>query len=423
MATLLSTGTPSVASLLIEKVRKVVEDGIEKKTTSFDRMEKKPPLSTNSLGFRMPIQVEDNASEEWRGDESFDFAPVDAPVWKNLVITYTRVNKSVGFSGDVQDLDKDPDKITGMIGLAVAKSTKKLKKSYNRMFFGDGSGEIGRYLSGTGTTSIVLTSASGNFFGARKMDKRARIQFYDSTLATARNGGQIFTVQSVDRALKTIVLDAAPTLSANDVVVFANSVSNAFNGLGNIIANSGTIHGLSRTTYPSLNSTVLAAGGASLSQSLLDSMINQETYKTGEDGVSGDSRMIIWSPVQKQAYLNLGYDLKQFVQPGAQKLDLGFDGVTHGNNPTDVDVDSPDDTIWMPDFNYINRFEILPTQPKISNGGGIFFQRNASSGQGHADAVNTYIVGKLQLASWNPAFAGCKMTGLSVASGVNPHQA
>lgn len=421
MATLLSTGTPSVASLLIEKVRKVVEDGIEKKTTSFDRMEKKPPLSTNSLGFRMPIQVEDNASEEWHSDEGFDYAPVDSPVWKNLVITYTRVSKSVGFTGDVADLDKDPDKITGMIGLATAKSTIKLKKSFNRMFFGDGSGEIGRYLSGTGTTSIVLTSTTGNYFGARKIDKRARIQFYDSTLATARNGGQIFTVVSVDRANKTMVLDAAPTLSANDVVVFANSVSATFNGLGNIIGNTGSIHGLSRTTYPSLNASVLAAGGASQSQSLLDSMINQETYKTGEDGVTGQSKQIIWSPVQKQGYLNLGYDLKQFVQPGAQKLDLGFDGVTHANNPTSVDVDCPDDSVFMPDFDYINRFELLPTQPRKSQDGGILFQRNAASGTGHSDNMNIYIVGKLQIGSWNPAMAGTKETGLSVATGVSPH--
>lgn len=419
MATLLSTGTPSVASLLIEKVRKVVEDGIEKKTMTFDRMEKKPPLSTNSLGFRMPIQVEDNASEEWRSDEGFDFAPVDSPVWKNLVITYTRVNKSVGFTGDVADLDKDPDKITGMIGLAVAKSTKKLKKSYNRMFFGDGSGEIGRYLSGTGTTSIVLTSTSGNYFGARKMDKRARIQFYDSTLATARNGGQIFTIQSVDRALKTIVLDAAPTLSANDVVVFANSVSASFNGLSNIINNTGTIHGLSRTTYPALNASVLAAGGAAQSQSLLDSMINQMTYKTGEDGNMATNAPLIWGPVQKQGYLNLGYDLKQFVN--TQKLDLGFDGVTHSNHPEAVDVDCPDDSVFMPDFDYINRFEILPTQPKKSQDGGILWQRNASSGQGHSDNLNVYIVGKLQVGSWNPALAGTKETGLSISTGVSPH--
>ncbi len=423
MATLLSTGTPSVASLLIEKVRKVVEDGIEKKTTSFDRMEKKPPLSTNSLGFRMPIQVLDNASEEWRSDEGFDFAPVDSPTWKNLVITYTRVNKSVGLTGDVSDLDKDPDKITGMIGLAVAKSTKKLKKSYNRMFFGDGSGEIARYLSGTGTINIVLTSTSGNFFGARKVDPNARVQWYDSTLVTARNAGQIFTVSSSTRNTKTIVLDSAPTLSASDVLVFANSVNASFNGLSNIINNSGNIHGLSRTTWPALNAAVKTAGGANLSQSLFDSMINQETYKTGEDGVIGQNKQVIWSPVQKQGYLNLGYELKQFVQPGAQKLDLGFDGVTASGNPTSVDIDCPDDTIFMPDFDYINRFELLPTQPKKSQDGGILWQRNAQSGTGHSDNLNVYIVGKLQIGSWNPAMAGTKMTGLGISTGVDPHLA
>ncbi len=401
--------TSGIASLLIEKVQKIVEDGIEKKDVTFSRVEKGSALSTNSLGVRMPVMVEDNASEEWRSSEGADFAPSDAEVYKNLVVTYTRVYKTCEFTADVATLDKDPDKIVGIIANSVAKGTMKLKKSFNRMFFGDGSASIGFYSSGTGTTSIVLLAP----YGARKIDKRQRIQFYDSTLATVRNGGQIFTVQSVDKANRTIVLDAAPTLSASDVVVPANSVSAAFNGLDNLIGNSGSIHGLSRSTYPALNATVLSAASAALSASLLDQLGNTMAYKTGSETQEGLT--MIWSPAQRQAYLNLGYELKQFAgNGGAGKLDLSFDGISHANIPTLTDVDCDDAKVFMVNFNQIKRFQLEPVGPRKAPGSdSILFQRNASSGQGHADGYNVYLAGKMQIGSPNPRNVGAKLTTLS----------
>jgi hypothetical protein len=398
--------TTGIGSLLIEKVQKIVEDGIEKKDVTFSRVEKSPAQSTNSLGVRMPVLVEDNSSEEWRSSEGADFAPSDAEVYKNLTITYTRVYKTAEFTADVAQLDKDPDKIVGIIANSVAKATMKLKKSLNRMFFGDGSGAIGAYSSGTGTTSIVFATP----FGVRKLDKRARIQFYDSTLTTARNSGQIFTVSSLDRANRTAVLDAAPTLSAGDVAVFANSVSASINGLDNIIGNSGSIHGLSRTTYPALNNSVLSASSAALSASLLDQLGNQMAYKTGQEKQEG--MVLIWSPAQRQAYLNLGYELKQFVG-GNQSLDLGFDGITHSGVKTVMDVDCPDDKVFMVNFDQLKRFQLLPVGPQRNEAGTILFQRNASSGQGHADGYNVYLVGKMQIGSANPKMVGSKLTSLS----------
>jgi hypothetical protein len=398
--------TTGIGSLLIEKVQKIVEDGIEKKDVTFSRVEKSPAQSTNSLGVRMPVLVEDNSSEEWRSSEGNDFAPSDAEVYKNLTITYTRVYKTAEFTADVAQLDKDPDKIVGIIANSVAKATMKLKKSLNRMFFGDGSGAIGAYSSGTGTTSIVFATP----FGVRKLDKRARIQFYDSTLTTARNSGQIFTVSSLDRANRTAVLDAAPTLSAGDVAVFANSVSASINGLDNIIGNSGSIHGLSRTTYPALNNSVLSASSAALSASLLDQLGNQMAYKTGQEKQEG--MVLIWSPAQRQAYLNLGYELKQFVG-GNQSLDLGFDGITHSGVKTVMDVDCPDDKVFMVNFDQLKRFQLLPVGPQRNEAGTILFQRNASSGQGHADGYNVYLVGKMQIGAPNPKMVGSKLTSLS----------
>ncbi len=409
MAALNSSG---IASLLIEKVRKIVEDGVEKKDVTFSRVEKSPAQSTNSLGVRLPVLVEDNASEQWKSSEGADFAASDAEVYKNLTVTYKRVYKTAEFTADVAQLDKDPDKIVGIIANSVAKATMKLKKSLNRMFFGDGSGTLGTYSSGSTTTAIVM----GTLFGARKLDKRAKIDWYDSTLVTP-NAGNPFTITAVAKATRVATHGVAPTLSSGDVAVFSGSVSAAINGLGNIINNSGDIHGQPRATYPALNATVVDASSAALSASLLDQLNNTMAYKTGMEKQEG--MVMVWSPAQRQAYLNLGYELKQFMRDAggnaAGMLDLSYDGITHAGIPTITDVDCPDDTVFMVNFDQLKRFQLLPVGPVKNEAGTILFQRNASSGQGHADGYNVYLAGKMDIGAPNPRLVGAKLISLSTS--------
>jgi hypothetical protein len=299
----------------------------------------------------------------------------------------------------------------GIIANSVAKATMKLKKSLNRMFFGDGSGVIAAYSSGSGGTTITFLAP----FGSRKLDKRAQIDFYDSTLATP-NGGNPFTVNSVDRANRQATLGVAPTLTAGDVAVFKGSVSASINGLGNIINNTGSIHGQPRATYPALNATVVDASSAALSASLLDQLNNTMAYKTGMEKQEG--MVMIWSPAQRQAYLNLGYELKQFIrepEAGAGKLDLSFDGISHAGIPTVTDVDCPDDTVFMVNFDQLKRFQLLPVGPVKNEAGTILFQRNASSGQGHADGYNVYLAGKMDIGAPNPRLVGAKLINLATS--------
>jgi hypothetical protein len=250
--------------------------------------------------------------------------------------------------------------------------------------------------------------------------KNGRYQWYDSTLATARNGGYVFTISSVDRANKQAVFDVAPTLSANDVLVVEGSVSAVLNGFGNMIGNSGSIHGQSRATYPGLNCAVIAGGGAPLSASLMGQVENTMAFKTGMEKI-GDGYVYIWSPVQRQAYLNLGYDLKQFVNEKAGNLDAGFDGTTFGNINCMTDVDCPDDSVFCVNLSQFKRFVLTDVQPQKFPGGDIFWPKTASSGQNYADSWIVNLAGKMQLGVPNPKNAGAKTTGLAVNSGASRH--
>jgi hypothetical protein len=64
-------------------------------------------------------------------------------------------------------------------------------------------------------------------------------------------------------------------------------------------------------------------------------------------------------------------------------------------------------------FDQLKRFQLLPVGPQRNEAGTILFQRNASSGQGHADGYNVYLVGKMQIGSANPKMVGSKLTSLS----------
>jgi hypothetical protein len=170
-----------------------------RRKTTFSRFEKIESMDSNQLGVRWPIVVEDNASEVWRSSDGGDFAQSQAlRSIRTLTVTHTRVYKAAEFTADIRQMDAQPEKVTPIIAGAVARANQRLKKSCNQFVFGDGSGEVARYSSGTGTTTITFTSTSGNFFGSSKIMKNGRYQWYDSTLATARNSGYVFTVQSVD---------------------------------------------------------------------------------------------------------------------------------------------------------------------------------------------------------------------------------
>jgi len=409
-------------SLLIEIVRKTLEDGNEKKDNTYSRIEKDTEnLGSNQLGVRLPIVVEDNASEVWRAADGGDFAQSGAEVYKNLTVTHTRVYKAAEFSADIRQMDERPERVTPIVAGAVARANQKLKKSLNQFTFGDGSGEVARYSSGTGTTTITFTSASGNFFGSAKITKNGRYQWYDSTLTTARNNGYVFTVTAYpDRANKQATFDVAPTLSANDVLVPEGSVSAVINGFSNMVGNTGSIHGQSRSSFPALNCAVINASSAPLTASLMAQIENTMAFKTGMERI-GDGYQYIWSPVQRQAYLNLGFDLKQFVNEKAGNQDMGFDGTTFGNINCTTDVDCPDDTIYCVNLSQFKRFVLIDVAAQKFPGGDIFWPKLASSGQNYADSWIVNLAGKLNLGVPNPRMAGAKLNNLAITSGVSRH--
>lgn len=115
-------------------------------------------------------------------------------------------------------------------------------------------------VSSTTSTTITFTTATwapGIWAGA----EGANLDVWDTTLATQRTNSAV--IVSVDVDNRKITIDALPTGTvATDRVFFKGAKGNEMSGIHAILANSGSLFGISASTYTLWKSTSYNASGA-----------------------------------------------------------------------------------------------------------------------------------------------------------------
>jgi hypothetical protein len=135
-------------------------------------------------------------------------------------------------------------------------------KKFEQAFCGTNTGELAVVLtrdSGTQFTTSI-TYAGGSLWGARKLKRGMKMNFYSSAGAQRTTGTTSATVSITTPPVQStgvvVTSDTIPTdVVATDVVVFgdtttAGSYGKAPNGLKDFVANSGVIQGQSRASLP-----------------------------------------------------------------------------------------------------------------------------------------------------------------------------
>ena len=123
-------------------------------------------------------------------------------------------------------------------------------------------------IHGQSSTGLgVVESISGNTIkiedhewapGLWNGSKNAKIQIYDTTLATLRGSAKIV---SVDYDTKELALDLAPVgVVATDVIFFNGAKDNEFMGLHAIASKSGTLFGINNAAYDLFKGNVVDVG-------------------------------------------------------------------------------------------------------------------------------------------------------------------
>ena len=214
--------------------------------------------------------------------------------------------------------------ITDAISAAVKRAGANFEVTWLR---GDGTGRLTN-VSGTVTASTSVTVDDARPFRVGQV-----LVFLNNTTGLKQAGPVSVTARSVSAG--TVTVSSAVTLADDDGVYISGEQSEAAAptevtalGIPAIINNSGTIYNLSRSTYPILQSQVIAASSASLDEALLRRL--RKRLLTETDTGSMDGFAFISNYDQFDRYTEIALPFRRFndmrLELGAQQELTTFEG-------------------------------------------------------------------------------------------------
>lgn len=229
--------------------------------------------------------------------------------------------------------------------------TDDLKRAMNIAAFGT---------KGSHGATPLATIASGATSATQTLDSSIWLQggeyvdIYDPTGATRRNSAGSLTVDTINRGTSpTIVLSASVATTTNDIVVRAssdsvsatpnNDLGASINGLGNIVASSGALHGLNPSSVSVWASSVVDANGAVIGENYLRQLVDDIGFEAGSD----EELLGIWTRGQRARYAASMTAQKRFNDAQSVTLHGGFKAVLFDEMPMVVDDHCPRGYTYM----------------------------------------------------------------------------
>ena len=261
------------------------------------------------------------------------------------------------FDKDIQNSKDNKQSFINHLDDEVTQVAKDVMKHMNIMTYGDGTGTLTTVNANTAASNQFVGKAGTAFgqFGTRYLQLNDQIDIWDPTFVTQRTPAGGVQITNLDPTTQTVTLSANVTLTANDVVVRANSANKEYIGLQLATDNSSsvTFQALSRGSFAILRGNVIAAGGAGLAESHLQQIISLIEISSGET----PDRFLTGNP-QWDAYVALGQSLKRYVN--TQKLDRGFQELDYNGIPFLKDVDASPAEIFAINSEYVQNGVVTP---------------------------------------------------------------
>jgi hypothetical protein len=159
------------------------------------------------------------------------------------------------------------------------------------------------------------------------------IVFLNNSTGLRNDGPVQVTSRSVSGA--TITVSSAVSVTDNDGIYISGEQSEAAApaevtplGLPGIVSNTGTIYNLSRTTYPILQSKVIAAASTALDESMLRRLRKQLLVETDTGSMAGFAYITNWDQFDRYTEITLPFrrfnDMR--LELGAQQELTTFEG-------------------------------------------------------------------------------------------------
>jgi len=237
---------------------------------------------------------------------------------------------TVTFSGLAEAVSKraGEDAFAAGITDAISNAVKRAGANFETTFLrGDGTGRLTNVATAPAASTTVVVD------DARTLRSGQVIVFLDNTTGL-RQAGPV-TITSRDVANASITVSAAVTAAVDDGLYISGEQDEASApseltalGLPALVSATGTIYNLSRTTYPILQSKVIAAGSVSLDESMLRRLRKQLMIETAVDSLDGFA--MISNHDQYDRYTEIALPFRRFndmrLELGAQQELTTFEG-------------------------------------------------------------------------------------------------
>lgn len=364
---------------------------------------------------RAPKKMAPGGQFRTASQDGGDFGRGNAPIFDAMTFTPKVVLEAVEFNQSVR-WNTASNKLAVINALAdnVADATEEWGVNVDKVIQGNGDGIVATTSTGAGTTSIVLAA---NFRG-RLLRLNSRYAQMNSAQTILRG---YVTVTAYDPVTATATIDAAPAGATNGDVWVVDGLTvptpTFINGLQNLCSSSssGTVGGLSRTTYPQLR-TPSQTASAALTPAILRAAINAPEILR-DPSIWNKECFVYGSVAQRQALEEIGLSMALYDKTGGRD---GFDPLfapdklringlrylgSPNADPTRLDI------LWPSNF---FRAETLPVGLYDVEDDTMFPIYGASGGLAAAEIF--YVLGIFDLGIDDPQ-QHSSITSLSVPSG------
>ena len=311
-------------------------------------------------GAYFPIRIDGNeAGGGWRGTDDNTL-----PTSANERIKQHRVRPKkyyhvVEFSGLAEAVSArgGEDAFAAGITDAISAAVKRAGANFEVTFLrGDGTGRL------TNVNGTQASVTSVNVDDARPFRVGQVVVFLSNTTGLKQAGPVTVTSRSV--ANGNITVSSAVSVTDNDGIYISGEQSESAPpsevtalGLPAIVNNTGTIYNLSRTTYPILQSKVIAASSTALDESLLRRLRKQLLTETDVGSMDGFALISNWD--QFDRYTEIALPFRRFND---MKLELGAEQsvTTFEGRPWYISWAALPDEVFMIRMDAIERGVVRP---------------------------------------------------------------
>jgi hypothetical protein len=297
----------------------------------YSRLKSNPNFTPSGEGAFFAVRIDGNESGGgWRAKDDNSLPSAGNERVKQARVEPKKYYHTVTFSGLAEAVSRrgGEDAFAAGITDAINNAVKRAGANFETTFLrGDGTGRITNVATAPAASTTVTVDDARTF-------RSGQVIVFLSNSTGLRQAGPV-TVTSRSVSNNQITVSAPVTAAVDDGIyiygeqdeVSAPSEVTAL-GLPALVNNTGTIYNLSRTTFPILQSKVIAAGSTSLDESMLRRLRKQLMIETAAENLDGFA--LISNHDQFDRYVEIALPFRRFndnrLELGAQQELTTFEG-------------------------------------------------------------------------------------------------